>query len=222
MRQGKVLACGVLIAFLAAGGVVAEGARPVTITIWAMGEEGLNLEQITPWFESENPDIELRIVQIPWNLAYDKMITAVAGGTAPDLAQVGTTWMAPFAAMEALLPLDEHIGQSQIVAPDRFFSGSWRTGVIEGSVYGVPWYVDVRVLYYRTDLLEAAGFAGPPTTWEELLEVGQALAEQGEYGLALSPHWQEFLPFVWQAGGDILDETRTQPTVTEPEFFGSP
>ena len=193
--------------------------EPVTITIWAMGEEGLNLEKITPRFEKENPDIKVKVVQIPWNLAYDKLITAVAGGTAPDLAQVGTTWMAAFAAMGALLPLDEFVARSEIVSPDHFFPGSWNTGVVGNVVYGIPWYVDVRVLYYRTDILHAAGFDHPPTSWEELFEVARVLAKKGNYGLALSPHWQEFLPFVWQAGGDVLDETLTRPRVTEPEFI---
>jgi multiple sugar transport system substrate-binding protein len=192
---------------------------PVTITIWAMGEEGLNLEKITPRFEMENPDIKVKVVQIPWNLAYDKLITAVAGGTAPDLAQVGTTWMAAFAAMDALLPLDKFIARSTIISPDRFFAGSWNTCLVKGKVYGIPWYVDVRVLYYRTDILQAAGFEHPPSTWEELFEVARVLAEKGDYGLALSPHWQEFLPFVWQAGGDVLNETLTRPRVTEPEFI---
>jgi len=190
-----------------------------TITVWAMGEEGLNLDQITSRFEEENPDIKVRVVQIPWDLAYDKIITAVAGGTAPDLCQVGTTWMAAFAAMGALVPLDEFIARSEVVSPANFFPGSWSTAVVGGTVYGVPWYVDVRVLYYRTDLLQAIGVEHPPATWEELYQVGLKLAEQGEYGLGLSPHWQEFLPFVWQAGGHVLDPTLTQPRVTDPEFI---
>lgn len=209
------------LSVLLAAALVAFGASatPATITVWAMGEEGLNLEQITPWFEQENPNIKVRVVQIPWNLAYDKMITAVAGGTAPDLAQVGTTWMAAFAAMGALLPLDEFVERSETVSADLFFPGSWSTGKVGAVVYGIPWYVDVRVLYYRTDILQAAGFEQPPATWEELFRVGQALAEKGDYGLALSSHWQEFLPFVWQAGGRVLDETFTEPRVTEPEFI---
>ncbi|MFO8034964.1 MAG: sugar ABC transporter substrate-binding protein [Candidatus Bipolaricaulota bacterium] len=195
------------------------GMARTTVTVWAMGEEGLNLEAIVPQFEEENPDIEVRVMQIPWDLAYDKMITAVAGGTTPDIAQVGTTWMAPFAAMGALLPLDEFVADSDVVSEEHFFEASWDTAVVDGVLYGVPWYVDVRVLYYRTDLLEEAGFEEPPGTWEELREVGRALADRGEYGLALSPHWQEFLPFVWQAGGDVLDEELREPQVMEPEFL---
>lgn len=198
-------------------GVTAVGA-PTTIRVWAMGEEGLNLEKLIPAFERENPDIRVEIMQIPWALAYDKMITAVAGGTTPDVTQIGTTWMAPFAAMGALAPLNEFIERSAVLSADDFFPGSWGTAVVEGVIYGIPWYVDVRVLYYRTDLLQEAGFDRPPATWDELRVVGKALADIGDFGMGLSPHWQEFLPFVWQAGGDLLDEAMEEPLVTEPEF----
>lgn len=90
-----------------------------------MGEEGLNLEKLIPAFERENPDIRVEIMQIPWALAYDKMITAVAGGTTPDVTQIGTTWMAPFAAMGALAPLNEFIERSAVLSADDFFPGSW-------------------------------------------------------------------------------------------------
>ena len=54
-----------------------------------------------------------------------------------------------------------------MVDPADHFAGIWDTNVLDGEVYGVPWYVDTRVLFYRSDLLAAAGHPEPPTTWTE-------------------------------------------------------
>ena len=48
-----------------------------------------------------------------------------------------------------------------------YFPGIWQTNVIDQTAYGVPWYVDTRLLFYRRDLLAEAGYAAPPTTWAE-------------------------------------------------------
>jgi multiple sugar transport system substrate-binding protein len=56
------------------------------------------------------------------------------------------------------------------VTPADYFSGIWDTNVVDGAIRGIPWYVDTRLLFYRTDLLKAAGFAAAPRTWSEWLE----------------------------------------------------
>ena len=100
------------------------------------------------------------------------------------------------------------------VNPDDFFEGSWGTAVVDDVAYGVPWYVDTRVLYYRTDMAEAAGVQ-PPTTWDEYKDFAAALQQQGAAsGVSLPPggfdSWQYVAPLAWQAGGDILNEDGTE------------
>jgi multiple sugar transport system substrate-binding protein len=75
----------------------------------------------------------------------------------------------------------------------------------------VPWYVETRLVFYRTDLAEQGGFDQAPGSWEELQQLAQATAEGGaEYGISLLPGgagaWQTFMPFFWQAGGEIMDD----------------
>jgi multiple sugar transport system substrate-binding protein len=94
------------------------------------------------------------------------------------------------------------------IDPSAFFEGAWNTTIVDGTSYGVPWYVETRVLYYRTDIARKAGITKPPTNWEELKAAAKAMKEKGgaKYGIALSPdNWQEFMPFVWQNGGDVID-----------------
>ncbi len=132
-----------------------------------MGREGEVIATLLPQFERLHPDIEVRVQQLPWNAAHEKLLTAFAGGATPDLCQLGNTWIPEFAALEALEPLETSVAGSSVVRSADYFPGIWQTNVVEGRLYGVPWYVDTRLLFYRRDLLAQAGFPSPPRTWNE-------------------------------------------------------
>ncbi len=144
------------------------------ITVWAMGEEGNRISVLAQAFESENPGVRVVTQAIPWNGAHDRLLTAVAGGLTPDVVQLGTTWIPEFAEIDALLPLDSLIGEGEIGA-ERFYPGSWKTALYDDRVVSIPWYVDTRVYFYRSDLLEDAGIGEFPRTWQGLEELGEAL-----------------------------------------------
>ena len=95
----------------------------------------------------------------------EKLLTAFVGESTPDLAQIGNSWIPELVAIGTLERLDPWIEASREVDPEGYFPGIWDTNVIDGHVYGIPWYVDTRVLFYRTDLLAAAGVTAMPTTW---------------------------------------------------------
>lgn len=191
------------------------------LQIWAMGEEAKNLNVMVEKFMRENPGVKVEVQAIPWSAAYDKLLTGIAGMQLPDLAQMGTTWMAPFGAMGVFEELSDYIKNS-FVNKDLFFEGSWQTVEMNGGIYGIPWYVDVRVMFYRTDILKDVGYDHAPQTWEELYDAAKKLAARGENMYALSLLYtgvfgNEFMPFAWQAGGKIFDE-KGKVRVTDPEF----
>ena len=74
------------------------------LTIWAMGNEGDLLGDFVKGFEKENPDVKVKVTAIPWSSAHDKLQTAIAAGNGPDLAQMGTTWMADFSNSFSTVP----------------------------------------------------------------------------------------------------------------------
>ncbi|MCD6449981.1 MAG: sugar ABC transporter substrate-binding protein [Thermotogaceae bacterium] len=192
-----------------------------TLKIWAMGEEAKNLSIMVEKFMKENPGVKVEVQAIPWSAAYDKILTGIAGMQLPDLAQMGTTWMAPFGAMGVFEELSSYMRNS-FISEDLFFEGSWQTVKLHGGVYGIPWYVDVRVMFYRTDVLKEVGYDHAPQTWEELYDAAKKLAARGEnmYGVSLlytGVFGNEFMPFAWQAGGRIFDE-KEKVRVTDPEF----
>jgi multiple sugar transport system substrate-binding protein len=180
-----------------------EGELSGSITVWAMGAEGEKLSVLADDFMAENPGTTVKVTPIAWDVAHDKLLTSVAGNTTPDISQMGTTWMGEFGSTGALAEVPDDIDL------DTTYEGARNTAIVDGTAYGVPWYVETRVLYYRTDIAEKAGITEPPTTWDELKEMAVAMKEQGgaRYGISLSPNnWQELLPFVWQNGGEVASE----------------
>ena len=193
--------------------------------VWAIGAEGEHLGTMARQFEQEHPDIRIEVQSIPWSAVHEKLITAVAGGTQPDMCQLGNTWMPEFHAMRALAPLDSFVATSPIINEENYFPGSWATNVFSGKTYGVPWYVETRCLYYRTDLLAEVGFPHGPQDWDELYQAVRRLArdDNGEgkpdrFGMTLQVNqWEHILFFTWGAGGRILRDDLETPAVTSPE-----
>ncbi len=156
----------VLLATLLLAGCTAS-TQSTTLEFWTIGREGEAITQLLPAFEQANPGIHVRVQQIPLTAAHEKLLTAYAGDSLPDVAQIGNTWIAEFAALHALAPLQPRVAQSKVVSTDDYFASAWTTNVIDGTLYGVPWYIDTRLLFYRADLLRDAGFDAPPRNWAE-------------------------------------------------------
>jgi multiple sugar transport system substrate-binding protein len=183
------------------------------LTVWAMGNEGTLLSTMADKFMAENPGVTVNVTPVDWGQAVAKLQTAIGGGETPDISQMGTDMMGQFVETGALeaVPAD--------VDPSVFFESAWNTNVVDGTAYGVPWYVETRVLYERTDLAEAAGVTKPPTTWDELKAAAKAIKDGGaEWGIALgTKNSQEYLPFLWQNGGDVMNADGTEFTLDSPE-----
>ena len=141
--------------------------EPETIRFWAMGREGEVIAQLLPEFERANPGLRVEVQQVPWSAAHEKLLTAFAADALPDLCQLGNTWVPELDALDALAELDSRVADSRVVDPLDYFPGIWDTNVVGGRLRGIPWYVDTRVLFYRSDLLAKAGFDKPPRTWGE-------------------------------------------------------
>ncbi len=150
----------------------------VAIRFWAMGREAEVVGALIPQFEREHPELRVELQQIPWTAAHEKLLTAYAADALPDICQLGNTWVPEFAELNALEPLQRYVDASPVVAQQDYFAGIWDTNVVDGRVYGVPWYVDTRLIFYRKDLLAAAGYDHPPQTWAEWTAAMTAIKRQ--------------------------------------------
>jgi multiple sugar transport system substrate-binding protein len=181
---------------------VAEGPATGELTVWAMGAEGDKLPALLKEFEAANPGVKVNVTAIPWDGAHDKFTTAITAQKTPDLAMVGTTWMGEFADLDAFDPTPASLDKGA------FFPGAWGTTEVGGTSYGIPWYVETRLVYYRTDLAEKAGFSTPPTDWDGLKAMAKAMQDKGsKWGINLQPgltgSWQSVMPFAWSNGAEL-------------------
>lgn len=168
------------VAFAALALAACRDGEGTTVRFWAMGREGEVVAELLRDFEREHPGIRVDVQQLPWQSAHEKLLTAYVGDATPDLAQLGNTWVPEFAALKALSPLDAEVAASREVAAADYFPGIWETNEVEGALYGVPWYVDTRLLFYRRDLLAAAaGVPAVPETWAAWAEAMRAIKAAG-------------------------------------------
>jgi multiple sugar transport system substrate-binding protein len=189
-----------------------------TINVWAMGTEGEKLQDFVKDFESANPDATVKVTAVPWEAAHDKISAAIASGKTPDVSLIGTTWMGEFAKAGGLDPTPDGL-----VKDSDFYDGAWGSTVVGNTSYGVPWYVETRVLYYRTDLAKKAGWDKAPTTWDEFSKFAADLKKSGvKYPVSLQPgqtgSWQTVLPFAWSNGAKVTNGSGTEYSIDSPQM----
>ncbi len=187
-----------------------------------MGAEGEHARTLLEQFHKLHPEIRIDLQTIPWSAAHEKLLTAFAGNALPDIFQLGNTWIPEFQAIGAIECLDSFIARSSIVKPDRYFSGIWETNLVEEKTYGIPWYVDTRVLFYRSDILRQAGFPLPPETWEEWLIASRQIKQLHPDAYAVffplvHADWQVPVILIMQNEGKILRNNRCYGAFDDPK-----
>ncbi len=213
MRMATVLA----VLCLAA----CTGKRDDTLVFWTFGPEGEAVAKLLPDFERAHPDIRVEVQQLPLSAAHQKLLTAIAGGTRPDMAQLGNSWLPEMVALRALAPLQERVAASAAVAPSDYFASIWATNVSDGALYGIPWYVDTRLLFYRSDLLKQAGFDAPPRDWAEWRRMLAALSDPARkvYGILLPTNeYEQLLSLALQQPDPLLRDDDSRGNFASPGF----
>ena len=200
-----------------------ENESEKTIKFWAMGAEAEYVTKLVPEFERLNPGIKVKVQQIPWTAAQEKLVTAFASDNTPDACQLGNTWIPQFAALNSIIPLDEYVQTSDRINQEKYFPGIWETNVIDNKVFGIPWYMDTRVMFYRKDVFEKAGYKDPPKTWAELLDLSKKIKamypKEEKYAIYLPTNeWAPFVMFGMEAGSSLLKKDNTRGDFSSKEF----
>jgi len=192
--RGMLMAC-LLVGVTLLGGCTSSSSDDNALTFWTVGREGEAILKLLPAFERAHPDIHVKVQQLPLSAAHQKLLTAFAGGSTPDLSQLGNTWLPEMVALNALEPLQPRVDHSAVIKQGDYFASIWATNVIDGALYGVPWYVDTRLLFYRRDLLKQAGFDAPPRNWTEWRRMLAALSnpQRHTWGILLPTNEYEQL-----------------------------
>jgi multiple sugar transport system substrate-binding protein len=133
-------------------------------------------------FNASQSDVAVDLQVVSWPEGHDRLVIWISGNQAPDLANVSAGWMVEFNAIDALEPLDDKFSPGFL---DAFEPAGLDAMRIDGKLMGLPYFLDPRALYYRTDLFEAAGLE-PPATWDEVRAAAKALNNPPDvYGIGI-------------------------------------
>lgn len=187
------------------------------LTLWAMGNEAASLPELLR--RTAAPGMSPVTVQpLPWSAAHEKLLTGFAGGSLPAVAQLGNSWIAEFVAIGALAPLP---ATAQALLDDQFPSVV-ETCRIGGQLWAVPWYVDTRLQFFRTDLFQRAGYASPPlewSAWRAALHRIRARAGGSDYGVLLPLNeFEQLLTLALSSGARLLRDQGGRGAFSDPEF----
>ncbi|GHD14386.1 extracellular solute-binding protein [Nocardiopsis kunsanensis] len=213
MRLTGFAAAGAVVLLAAAcGGGSDDGAGsgevPDTLTVWRMGDasedQNAFMDDVTQQYQELYPDTDVEIQWIPWGEFSQRFQTAMVSG-GPDVVEIGNDQVATWADAGALYDVADLAQEWE--HRDDLLDAAYANGTFDQAQYSVPWYSGVRALWYNTDQLEEIGHE-PPETWDELIEVAEALEE--EYGIPGMAAPTDFVngigSFVWAAGGEFAVE----------------
>jgi multiple sugar transport system substrate-binding protein len=194
------------------GGERSEG--PVRLT-FSHGPEGAEIwqRQIKQFNQQNEGDIQVELRQAPTDTDqyFDQLRTEFQAGSAGvDVISGDVIWPAQFAARGWILNLSNRFTQD---LREMHLPATVASNTYQDKVYGVPWYTDAGMLYYRMDLLEESGFSEPPKTWDELKEQAQKARRDSrtKHGFVFQGAEYEggvvnALEYIWTHGGYVLED----------------
>ena len=191
----------------------AAQAGPVTIHVLTMDQAGIKnaeVDQIAAEFMAKNPDIKVVMEYVTYDAVHDKIVTGMAAKPpAYDAAMIDVIWPDEFIKAGYLLDVTNRI------TPDMksgMFPASFNGVTRNGKVYGMPWLMDVKYFMYNKDILQKAGIAAPPATWEELVDQAKIIKQKGLVEFPIIWSWNQkegvvcdFTVLLFGNGGAFLD-----------------
>ena len=194
--------------------------KNVIIRMWIMPNSPQpvkDIKAVLAKFEEKNPNIKVEVTSIDWGSAWTKINTAAISKEAPDITQLGTTWVGVISAMNALEPMNDYV--KEIGGGKTFLPATWKTSGILGKdeVTAIPWFVDARALYYRTDVFRKLNInPSDLDTWESFERALKKIKDANltinnikvnPFGSPGKNDWNvlhNMAPWIWSAGGDLI------------------
>lgn len=188
-----------------------------TVELWTQGADGAKLPEMFEEFKKDNPDVEIKMTEVPGEEFQSKMTAAITAGTVPDLIYAFTENQPGLLATGGFDPVP-----AGLVDEDAFFEAMWNNSVVDDVAYGVPWYAYANLLIYRTDLAKTAG-AEEPKDWDGLRDFAEKLKASGvEFPLSLAVNYdqysaQQLAVLAAQNGGKMISDDLSEWTINTPE-----
>lgn len=191
------------------------GRVPVSFLVFGDPAELAAYQQLVAAFESERPDLEIELIHVPNLYDYRQRLGAdFAAGAPADIVLINYRRFAAFAARGLLEPLGPYLRQSALIDETDFYREAIEPFRWRGELMCIPQNVSSLAVYYNKDLFDAAGLAYPADdwTWDDFLATAQALTldldgdgRTDQYGLGTEATIFRVAPFIWQNGGELVD-----------------
>ncbi len=200
------------------GGAPAASNEKVTITVWDYYGEATPVKPLIEGFQKENPNITVQYEALDWDTTLEKLNVVLTGGTPPDVVTTDMTWLPKFAALGAFTDLKTLSGgKLNGTAWDQAYTpGALEAITFNNQIVAALYDFDVYALYYRADLFEQKGLK-VPTTWAELADVSQKLAEGDKYMYQWLPETFHGSQWIYENGGDLLSADNKTVVFNSPE-----
>jgi multiple sugar transport system substrate-binding protein len=189
------------------------GAPGVVLQFWHGQSQSQQtaLNSIIDQFNSSHPGITVvPTYQGNYSDLFNKVTAAIAAGTPPDLAIAYQDDVANYLKSDAVVPLDSLMSDPQIGFSTADLQDIYPTFIdhyplYNNQVYSIAFMRSMEVMYYDADMLKAAGFDQPPSTWDQFLQICTAVSKPPDtYCYELNPDASTFAHWVWSRGGTLL------------------
>lgn len=206
--------------------------KPVTLRFWQAGGDTAGasekMSELINKFTEKYPNITVEYQAIAWaEDPHTKFQAAIVANDIADLLIVGSPFDFVLANSDQIISLDKYIDDT-FKNDLQFVNECTYTGKnekLKGKLISVPLFGDARTIVYNKDLFKKAGVPEPTTSWthEEFYNNAAALTKKIDgvqvYGFGTSARYaSQYLPFVWNLGGEILNEDMTKSTVNTPSW----
>lgn len=194
----------------------ADGEISGTVTYWDTSNDAEKgtYKKIAEDFEKKHPKVDVKYVHVNFGDANAKFKNAAGGNSgAPDVMRTEVAWVADFANLGYLAPLD---GTPALHKADDYLDAPMGSTKFEGKTYAVPQVTDTLGLFYNKKLLQDAGTEVPASFDELKTSAKKIKKETGATGLYLrgdDPYW--FLPYLYGEGGDLVDADAKKITIDD-------
>ena len=219
---GALAAAAVMVGALGACGSASDGGSgggPEEVTFWGSwsGAQAKQLQAQADAFNAAQDEYE--VTYVGQELVEEKLLTALASGSVPDVVLWDRYNTPLYVPKNALAPLDEYIAADGVDTA-QFYEQAMGELVVEGETYGLPLLVDNRSLFYNTELLADAGVE-PPTDWDSLKKAAEAVTQRdgGKLSVAGFALDDPGLFNIWlrQAGGQMFSDDGASTAFDSPE-----
>ncbi|ORA35305.1 ABC transporter substrate-binding protein [Mycobacterium aquaticum] len=214
IRRRLCIAVVAVLAFALAACGGGSSSGPVEIAVWHgyQDTEGEVFKGLIEQYNKAHPDVRVRELYSSNDLVLQKVLTAVRGGSAPDVAYMFGSWSPNIAKIPSVVDMSKVVS-----APDwnwdDFYPAERQAATVGDKIVGVPALVDNLAVVYNKKLFADAGVA-PPTaswTWDDFRSAAAKLTDpaKGQYGWLIPADGSEdtvwhYVPMLWEAGGDVL------------------